>query len=202
MGMCVHNRYSQQGFTLVMSLVMLVLISIVGLGAARYAGLDQLASRAARDREIAFQGAEAALRDAMLDIESGLRASLFDEAPMGFSEECPTDLLPTDATAAAANTRGLCLAREAVFARQLWQDVDLDQRAVPYGTFTQRAWNTAMTPAPVYIIETVPLMRAGMEVSSAASGVEQLAFRITAVGFGPPESDTQVALQSFYVKTL
>lgn len=200
--LCARSRHVQRGFTLVMSLVMLVLISIVGLGAARYAGLDQLSSRAARDREIAFQGAEAALRDAMMDIESGLRASVFNDAPMGFAEDCPMDLLPADATAAANSTRGLCLAREAVFARQLWQDVDLDQRAVPYGTFTQRVWNTAMTPAPVYIVETVPLMRAGMEVSGAASGPEQLAFRITAVGFGPPESDTQVALQSFYVKTL
>lgn len=193
---------SSGGFTLVMSLVMLVLISIVGLGAARYAGLDQLASRAARDREVAFQGAEAALRDAMQDIESGVRATVFNDAPMGFAEDCPTGLLPTDLAAAAVSTRGLCLAREAVFARQLWQDVDLDQRAVPYGTFTQRVWNTAMTPAPVYIVETVPLMRAGMAVASPASGAEQLAFRITAVGFGPPNSDTQVAVQSFYVKTL
>lgn len=202
MGLSMHERHTQRGFTLVMSLVMLVLISIVGLGAARYAGLDQLSARAARDREIAFQGAEAALRDAMMDIESGLRATLFSDAPMGFSEDCPTGSLPTDATAAAASTRGLCLAREAVFARQLWQDVDLDQRAVPYGTYTQRVWNTAMTPAPVYIIETVPLMRAGTAVANAASEPEQLAFRITAVGFGPADSDTQVALQSFYVKTL
>lgn len=192
---------TQHGMTLVMSLILLLLISLVGLGAARYAAVDQMSARAMRDREVALQSAEAALRDAMADIETGVRAARFDVAPTGFDEDCPAVALPANAVAAADNARGLCLARDATAARQLWQDVDLDARAVPFGTFTQRVWDTTLTAAPVYLIESMPMQRAGMAVQGASADVEQLAFRITAVGFGPPNSDVQVALQSYFVKT-
>lgn len=196
-----HFTFAQRGLTLVMSLVMLVMIALLGLGAARYSTLDHMSARASRDREVAMQSAEAALRDAMADIESGLRAARFDMAPSGFGEECPAIALPANLAAAPENARGLCLARDAGDTRQLWQDVDLDSRAVPFGTFTQRSWDTTLTPAPVYIIETLPLRRAGMAVQGTSSDMEQLAFRITAVGFGPANSDAQVALQSYFVKT-
>lgn len=194
-------RHHQRGLTLILSLVIMMLIALVGMGAARFASLDQMAARAMRDREVALQAAEAALRDAMADIEVGLRAARFDVAPSGFEDDCPNVALPANVTAAADNARGLCLARDPTTARQLWQDVNLDARAVPFGTFTQRVWDTTLAPAPVYVIESLPLQRAGTAVQGAASEVEQLAFRITAVGFGPVNSDTQVALQSYFVKT-
>ncbi len=192
---------AQRGFTLVMSLIMLLLIIIIGIAAARYSVMDQMSARASRDREIALQAAEGALRDAMSDIETGVRAAAFDVAPMGFDEDCPVLTLPANAAAAITNRRGLCLARDATSARQLWQDVDLDARAVPFGTFTQRVWDTTLTPAPMYLIESMPMQKAGTAVQGTSADAEQLAFRITAVGYGPANSDTQVALQSFYVKT-
>lgn len=190
----------QRGAALVVALVVLVLVTLIAMASSQRAMLDEKAARAARDREVAAQAAEAALRDAMNDIDSGARAALFGDAPQGFDEGCAAVALPADAASAVLNRRGLCLAREATEARQLWQDVNLGQRGVPFGTFTQRAWDATQAPAPTYVIESVPLARAGYQVQSTAGDAEQLAFRITAVGFGPVGSNVEVALQSYYVK--
>lgn len=190
----------QRGAALIVALVVLVLVTLIAMSGAQRALIDEKAARAARDREVAVQAAEAALRDAMADIETGLRAALFSEAPQGFDDGCTSVGLPADPASAVINRRGLCLARDATEVRQAWQDVDFAQRGVPFGTFTQRPWDATQSPAPTYVIESVPLARAGYQVQSTAGDSEQLAFRITAVGFGPVGSSVEVALQSYYVK--
>lgn len=191
---------AQRGAALIVSLVVLILVTLVALAGAQRAMVDEKAARSGRDREVATQAAEAALRDAMADIETGPRAQLFSDAPQGFDDGCANVSLPADAASTAASRRGLCLARDATEARQAWQDVSLAQRGVPFGTFTQRPWDATQAPAPSYLIESVPLARAGYQVQSTQGDAEQLAFRITAVGFGPPGSNVEVALQSYFVK--
>lgn len=190
----------QRGAALIISLVVLIIVTLVALAGAQRAMVDEKAARGGRDREVATQAAEAALRDAMADIETGLRAQLFADAPQGFDEGCPSVSLPSDAAAAVNSRRGLCLARDGSEERQGWQDVSFAQRGVPFGTFTQRGWDATQLPTPTYVIESLPLARSGFQVQGTQADAEQLAFRITAVGFGPPGSSVEVALQSYYVK--
>lgn len=54
----------QRGMVLIVALVMVVLMSIVAVASIRGSGLQEAMSGSMRDRNIAFQGAEAALRTA------------------------------------------------------------------------------------------------------------------------------------------
>ncbi len=54
----------QQGAVLVIGLIMVLLITIVGLSAVRSSGLQESMAGNMRDRNIAFQAAESALREA------------------------------------------------------------------------------------------------------------------------------------------
>jgi len=191
---------SQRGASLVIALVMLVMITLLALSAMQLSQLDERNTRADRNQKIAMQAAEAALRDAWIDIDTGLRKALFSNAPVGFVDACSTDALPANAAAAATNKRGLCLAKEPTDARQIWQDVDFNARGVPFGTYTGRTWDTTLGQTPLYIIETVDFKIAGGAVQGTTTEPDQLAFRVTAVGFGPPGSRVEVALQSFYLR--
>lgn len=70
------NTYSQQiikkqnGATLVVSLVILVVVTVLGLASMRSSNLELKMSASARDRSVAFQNAESALRK----LESDLKA--------------------------------------------------------------------------------------------------------------------------------
>ncbi|WP_345890269.1 PilX N-terminal domain-containing pilus assembly protein [Pseudomonas sp. PDNC002] len=59
--MTMRNQ-SQGGAVLLVSLVMLLLLTIVGLAGLRMAQLEERMAGNLRDRQVAFQGAEAALR--------------------------------------------------------------------------------------------------------------------------------------------
>lgn len=58
----------QRGFSLIVSLMMLIVITILGVSASQMAINEERGSRNDRDRQIAFQAAEAALNDAELEI--------------------------------------------------------------------------------------------------------------------------------------
>ena len=83
-----------------------------------------------------------------------------------------------------------------------WQAADLagaGSATTPYGTFTGAALplggGALPFQAPRYVIELMPLVRAGED---AGPPVAKL-YRITAIGFGV-RANTQVVLQSFYRK--
>lgn len=54
---------SQRGATLLVGLIMLLLMTIIGLAAMRGSGMQELMAGNMRDRNLAFQSAEAALRE-------------------------------------------------------------------------------------------------------------------------------------------
>lgn len=58
----------QKGVVLVISLIMLALLSIIGVAAMQATGLEEKMAGNMRDRNIAFQAAEAGMRDAENDI--------------------------------------------------------------------------------------------------------------------------------------
>ena len=80
------ERGSQRGAALVVALVMLVLLTLIAAMGARIALTDEKGARATRERQLAFEGAEAALRDAEDELLSGARAARFEGgAATGFA---------------------------------------------------------------------------------------------------------------------
>ena len=188
-----------QGAALLTALFVLLALTIIGMSAAQMALNGEKSARIERDRHLAFQAAEAGLLDAERDIEGGAdpasaRAALFAGASaLGFVEGCG---------AGPANL-GLCAFTPAAPAWQLAELAALEDGAasatIPYGKFTG-----ALLPvgagalparAPRYVIELMPLARAGEDSGHRAGNL----YRITAIGFGARDS-TQVVLQAVYRK--
>jgi type IV pilus assembly protein PilX len=190
----------ERGASLVVALLMLVAILLLGLSAAQIALQSEKMSRNDRDRQIAFQAAEAGLMDAEMDIENSTaaesRSALFArDSKEGFMEGC--------GSGAGSKYLGLCNRAEAG-APPVWRTVEfLDEssnaRYVSYGNFTGQSFaegGSLPSKPPRYIIELMAYNREGEGASQ-----EDLTYfyRVTAIGFGS-RSSTQVVLQTFYRK--
>jgi type IV pilus assembly protein PilX len=145
------------GFSLIVVLLLLIAVTVLGLGAAQLSVINELSARNDRDREIAFQAAEAALIDAELDVlgpnkHIAARLCLFnnkDVAP--FVPGC----------GGAGNNQGLCAPAKSG-ATPAWMSADFSpesKTSVEYGTFTGQKYvtGTGATPAtpPRYVIEVM-----------------------------------------------
>ncbi|RJG01727.1 pilus assembly PilX family protein [Noviherbaspirillum sedimenti] len=198
------NRRKMCGAALVVALIMLMVILMLGLAAAQSALQGLKTARNDSDRQVAFQAAEAALRDAEMDIEHSpdagkSRSAIFSRrSALGFP--APGE---TGCNGGAANIYlGLCR-RTAMDTVPTWQTADFGDeaattRSVPYGTFTgqilQVGKGALPSRLPRYIIELFSYNKPG-----EAADKPSYFYRVTAVGFGARET-TQVALQSFYRK--
>lgn len=193
-----------RGAALVVALLMLMVILMLGMAASQSALQGLKTTRNDGDRQVALQAAEAALRDAEMDIEQSpdagkSRSHIFSRrSTLGFPA-------PGEAgcNGGGANLYlGLC--RQAgMNALPVWQTVDFGEdaataRSVAYGTFTGQVLQVGKgalpSRLPRYIIELFSYNRPG-----ESAGKPSYFYRITAVGFGARET-TQVALQSFYRK--
>lgn len=200
------SRRHQGGMTLVATLLILMVVLMLSIAASQIAIQGEKTSRNDRDRQIAFQAAEAALLDAEMDIEHSpdagrSRSDFFSNASaIGF---------PSDAGAACGSGEqnrylGLCHHSE-IGSVPIWHIVNfMDDAAstnssVPYGRFTGQSFHTANGSLPQklprYIIELMQYKSAGARADETS-----YFYRITAVGFGASET-TQVALQTIYRKT-
>jgi type IV pilus assembly protein PilX len=194
-----HPR--QRGVTLIIVLILLVIVTLLGIGGARIALLGERSTRNDRDVQVAWQAAEAALLDAQFDIR-GPNASGSQRMAL-FNENNTSVFLPGCNTNTAF--RGLCAPVDEP-GKPVWASVDfLDDSAsattVAYGTYTGRSFDfggVGVKPAraPRYLIEWVP---DATPLGSASTGAKPIMYRITAMGFGPRE-DVQVVLQVAFKK--
>lgn len=166
----------QQGATLLIALLMLMSTMMLGVSAAHLTLTNEKSSRNDRDRHIAFQAAESALRDAARDLAGDrIHAAVFPALP----NTCHGDGLQA----------GLC--RSGVDT-PAWP-AGLVNHAVDYGRFTGHTFphGTASLPArpPRYLIELIGLTR------TSADPEIHLRYRVTALGFGA-QASTQVVLQA------
>lgn len=183
----------EQGFSLITTMVLLVIASLLGLAATQLVLMSERSSRYDRDRLIAFQAAEAALLDAEMDIRGpgSRRSALFSPtASSGFEEGCGT----------GSSTKGLCLPAKSG-ASPLWSTVSFTdtQRTVAFGDYTERTYPSGKigvqpARAPRYLIELLPDPTPGGNLDMPRN-----LYRVTAVGFGPRE-ETRVMLQMFFRK--
>lgn len=197
------NLHRQRGVTLVIVLMLLVIVTLLGVGAARIALMGERQTRNERDYQIAWQAAEAALMDAQFDIR-GPNADSAERVAL-FTPDDISNFIPGCNT--SADFRGMCTPSEG---KPVWAQVDFldDSNSAPtvaYGTFTGRAFDSGTTgvkPArvPRYMIEVVrDLTPMGSAASNTGSKAAPIMYRITAMGFGPRE-DVQVVLQIAFKK--
>ncbi|WP_262389549.1 pilus assembly PilX family protein [Cupriavidus campinensis] len=194
----------ERGVALITAVIMLLVITLLAISGARIALDSKKTSRNQRDYEIAFQAAEAALRDAELDISSATgpakRTQIFSSKKRdGFDVPggCNTG------TAPSGPYLGLCDTYNSN--PPIWNTVDwtatVGQRTVEYGTFTGRSFPTGsgLTPGrkPRYLIEI--MTDRGINQSASNQDEVKFMYQITAVGFGPNDT-TRAVVQSLYYK--
>lgn len=199
----IPGMQQQQGASLVVSLLMLVAVLLLGISTAQIALQGEKSSRNDRDRQIAYQAAEAAVMDAEMDIEKSpdttkSRSALFSENPVlaNFAAGC--------GAGDSNNNLGLC-ATASPGAQPIWLLVDFTDtgstttKTVPFGKFTGQILQTGKgslpSKPPRYIIEAINYRAAGEDASAQSTYF----YRITAMGFGARET-TQAVLQTFYRK--
>ncbi|MGF6525519.1 pilus assembly PilX family protein [Variovorax sp. PvP013] len=187
---------AQRGLSLIVVLQLLLLVSILGIGAAQIATMNERGARNDRDAQSALQAADAGLADAIRDIDGPAgavaRADAFaDGAGIDFVEGCGT----------GPRNRGLCVQKLA--GKPVWQDVDFTDttRTAGFGDFTGRTFASGAgveqgvrpAMAPRYVVEAVD----DRELLGDLSGPAPKVYRITAMGFGP-RRDIQAVVQALY----
>lgn len=198
-------RVREQGAALIVSLLMLAAVLMLGISAAQIALQGEKASRNDRDRQVAFQAAEAALMDAELDIEHSpdqtkSRSQMFSkDSAIGFSGDGTT----VCGAGVSNPALGLC-DRRSEGATPAWLLIDFNDvspstmQSVPFGKFTGQEFQTGkgFLPGrpPRYIIELMTYNRRGENADKPS-----YFYRITAIGYGARDN-TQVVLQTFYRK--
>ena len=182
-----------RGTALLMCMLMVAVVLVLGVSGARIALQDERAARNDRDRNTAFQAAEAALLDAQLDIGQAMgtaRGAMFAAGAPAFPANCGASAL-----------LGLCAGLASAPA---WLAVDFtiadaaSARTVAYGHFTgqlmQVGLGTLPQRLPRYLIEAYPDRRAGAGADAAAGA---RIYRISAMGFGVQDG-SRVLLQAWY----
>lgn len=187
-------RRPRRGFSLLMILLMTAVLSLLALGAMNSSILQERMAGNARDRQVALQAAEAALRDAEADIEANPNAAA------GFAENCAGGLCiaPSDTASGAQSA-------------PRWQSIDWNTQTRAYGSQTGAAAllgpnNQALAAQPRYFIERLPTLPPAVGSSACTGGGcpghvsdKARAFRITVRASGV-RAATVVMLQSVYVK--
>ena len=190
----------QRGISLIVVMLLLIIASILGAGAAQIASMGERSARNERDMQLAWQSAEAALMDAEYDIHgpgTSRNALLGDvQSTNAFVVGCGS----------SGTSKGLCALTET--GKPAWLAVTFDDnsssaKTTAFGDITGRPFaakadpdDAGILPAlkPRYIIEPLsdPLNR-----DKSVSAPPAYIFRVTAMGFGP-RKDIQAVSQILY----
>ncbi len=164
---------SQYGAVMIVSLVLLVVLTLLGITGSQFAGLEEKMAGNLRDYNIAFQAAEAGLRDAELEIQqSATIANYRFCVNTGFSDDCGFSTADTtddglcltnrgySPDVNTALTNGFCLIPllptdpNRCFAAIT--DPFKNPPSVVYGTFTNAPPIPNVSAQPRYLIEGFP----------------------------------------------
>lgn len=197
-----HDRLGsgQRGFTLITTLILLVVVTVLGIGASQIALLAEKSTRFGRDAQIAFQAAEAALIDAEFDIRgpnssfNQRTATFVMGSSVAFVDGCGTGVSLGLCLPAASGQKPIWYANTVDFT-----DETATATTVQFGQFTGRtlsAGSSGIRPEilPRYIIEIIPDTTPGLNASTKPT-----LYRVTAMGFGPRKS-TQAVVQMIFRK--
>jgi type IV pilus assembly protein PilX len=190
------GRHPQDGASLIMVLLILVVVSLLGVGGAQIALMSERGARNDRDQQMAWQAAEAGLIDAENDIYNpavaSTRRAVFDGKSIAD--------FPSSGCGTSGNALGLCAAVSA--GKPAWLTVDFtvtssSAATTAFGTFTSANFESGgagiqPAQAPRYIIEPVT-----SQTGDAANPEQEVLYRVTSMGFGP-RADIQSVVQMLY----
>ncbi|MBT9507118.1 MAG: hypothetical protein IV109_11000 [Rhodoferax sp.] len=189
-----RRRWQQNGASLIMVMLILVVVSLLGIGGAQIAIMSERGARSDRDQQVAWQAAEAALSDAEFDLfdATGTR-----RAAVPFDGKTPFTTVSGCGT--SGTSIGLCALN--LTGHPAWLDADYTDTSTnapttQFGTFTNRtfaAGGAGVQPAraPRYVMEML------VDPTSGDKSNPDYLYRVTAVGFGP-RVDIQVMMQILY----
>jgi type IV pilus assembly protein PilX len=196
----------QRGMSLMMVLMMLIIITVLGVGAASLSLVNERSARNDRDSEVAFQAAEAALMDAEIDITGPNTNG--NQRLCSFSDKDDISAF-VPSCGGPGGSQGLCTASASGTA-PAWLQVDFSvtdgsAKSVALGSFTGQTYmkapigggSASTARLPRYVIEAIP-DNGGYEadqLASASSGKKKFLYRVTAIGYGVRD-ETQIVLQS------
>lgn len=198
---------SQRGLSLIVVMLILIVVSVLGVGGIQISMMGERSTRNERDMQVAWQGAEAGLIDAEFDIE-GLPAASTNKRNSIFKRG-DVDLAKfIDNCGDSGQSIGLCGLKET--GKPAWLTVEFTAtgtgaKAVELGTYTGRDFPSGVKgiqPAkpPRYVIEPI-LDRFGVKsyrtTDPAAGAGPSYVYRVTSMGFGP-NGETQGVLQMIY----
>lgn len=159
----------EQGAVLIVSLIILLVMTVIGLAGIEVTTLEERMAGNMRDRNIAFQAAEATLRDAEDYLESVALLPAFDGTNGLYS-------LPGDGT-------------------KNWEEVKWDDsskvRAFSGSGFSE------LSATPSYIIEDLSIVSGGDSLAVGVAGESKKFYRITARAQGLT-ANAVVMLQTVY----
>lgn len=187
-------KKAQSGASLIIVMLVLLVVSIIGVSAARISLLSERGARNDRDYQMAWQAAEAGLLDAEFDIRgpgTSTRKNIF-------ATNNQIDFVAGCGSRTSGNSKGLCL--PAVSGKPVWLTVDFlasNSPTADYGDFTSRAFDAGslgVKPSrrPRYMIEVLPDTESFGNKGSKAK--KKVVYRVTAMGFGPRD-DVQALVQ-------
>jgi type IV pilus assembly protein PilX len=141
----------QSGAALITGLIFLVVLTMIGITSARMSTLEERMSGNMRDRSIAMQAAERALRDAERDILGAVPAAARNLSGLtGFVADCGAS------TAGNTADDGLCYNGTAGYANPIWSAVNMTAApSVAYGRFTNAANIAGLSAQPRYVLEGI-----------------------------------------------
>lgn len=197
-------KSSQAGISLIIVLLLLVIVSILGVGAAQIASMGEKSARNDRDLQVAWQAAESALMDAQCDLDpanTGANATTPCPATRSALFATPNTNAFVNGCGTSGTSRGLCALNTT--GKPAWLTVDFtvvgnNAATTPFGLFTGRSFASGATgiqpsKPPRYVIEPIedPVNR------DLTGGNLSYIYRVTAMGFGP-RGDIQAMTQIIY----
>lgn len=171
------------GAALLTALIFMVVLTMLGLSVTNSTSLEERIARNFRDHELAFAGAEAALRDAEIRITGFWTNPAQPVSPFSFKADC---------------TNGLCDGQAAT--QPVYTAYSMTgSPSVSLGTTTQSPAISGLVNPPRYLIEIVcaaPLFGEG--ISATGGSPCRYLYRISAQS-GGRLGEAQVLLQEVYV---
>jgi len=173
----------QQGVALVITLSMLLLLTLLGVMSIQTTGMQERMARNYRDVNMAFQGAEAAVKEAEDFIESVANAAAFPE-----SDDSPLCVA------------GLCNSEDG---GERWSGVDWSDGSTEYVSADTTAIQLGTAAEPRYVIEYVAKVTIEQDtlnignVGEGGSSGRAYIYRITARGTGGT-AQSHAMIQALY----
>jgi type IV pilus assembly protein PilX len=196
----------QQGIALVITLVLLAGVALLALAANRSAILENKASTAGRDYQVALTAAESALADLKSWIATDTNGVIFSaritNAVNIQKGSCPNnDTITRGTTVTTDKADGIYDLAACTYSGGFWQEKNLAQlkalmvtvgdNPLSVGSFPVKSssYPTGTAEAPKYMIDILPDTSPGEDASKP-----KYLYRVTALGVGPTSS-TAVLLQ-------